>query len=141
MESGFLSASEDCGHDAGIPTSVQHSNHPQGFFIGRVGNEVFTYKSEPQGPRTEVRALMALMWKRHKRANAVKNLRHDPVGCVRASLCNVIAYVVEVGEGFRVERVAVVHAWRLRCASVFALRRAKAPWPSMGLTLPLFSSS
>jgi hypothetical protein len=63
-----------------------------------------------------------------------------PVGCVRVVLCNVTAYVVEVRVGFGVKRISA-HAERLRCASVFAFRRAKASSPSMGFTLPFFRSS
>jgi len=37
-------------------------------FLRRVGNQVFTYKREPQRPRTEVRAPVALMGKRHNPA-------------------------------------------------------------------------
>src|ERR1039458_146738 len=61
-------------------------------------------------PRTEVGTLVVLIGKRDKPANGVKNLRHDPVGGVWVFLCNVIAYIVEVGESFRMERVAATHA-------------------------------
>jgi len=69
---------------------------------------------------------------------AFKNLQDDPVGIVRVLVCNVIAYVVEVFEGCRVESVTAAHAGRLRCASFFAFRWAKASSPSMGFTPPLF---
>jgi hypothetical protein len=102
-------------------------------------SQVITHKSKPQGPRSEVRTSVALMG--GTRLRMVKVFQDDPVGCVRVLVCNVIAYVVEVFEGCRVESVTAAHAGLLRCASVFAFRRAKASSPSMGFTLSLFKSS
>jgi hypothetical protein len=84
---------------------------------------------------------MTLLGKMYKRTNGVKNFRHGPVGCVRALPCNVIAYLVQVCEGAWVKRVATAYTERLRCASFFAFRRAKASSPSIGFTVPLFRSS
>jgi len=103
---------------------MHYRDKPQGFFLRCVGDQVFPHKSKPQRPRTEVGATVAAMGKRHKPANGVENLQHDPVGCVRTLLRNEIAYFVEAGEGFRVEHLATAHSGRLRRA----------------IRLPLFSS-
>jgi hypothetical protein len=47
---------------------------------------------------------MSLMGKRHKPPNDLENLDYDSVGGVRAFLCNVRAYFVEVFKRFRVKR-------------------------------------
>ncbi len=94
----------------GAAACVHHGDNPQGFFLGCVGNQVFTHKNEPQGARAEVRAPVALMGKRYKPAKGVKNFRDDPIGCVRVILGNLIANIVEVGVGFQVERLAATHA-------------------------------
>jgi len=82
---------------------------------------------------------VALTGKWNQGADGVKALSYYPVGGVPVVLCNV-ATNVEVDLGFRVKRVSA-HAGRLRSASVFARRRAKASSPSMGFTLPLLRSS
>ena len=137
----ILPTSQDCGHDAGVAARVHHRDNPQGFFLGCVGNQVFTHQNEPQGARGEVRAAVALMGKSYEPAKGVKNFRDDPIGCVRVFLGKVIADIVEVGVGFQVERLAAAHAGCLRCAWVLAFSRAKASSPSMGFIRPLFSSS
>ncbi len=76
---------------------MHHGDNPQRFFLGGVGNQVFTYKNEPQRARREVRAPVALMGKRHESAKGVKDFGDDPVGCVRVFLGKVIANIVEVG--------------------------------------------
>lgn len=50
---------------------MHHGDDPQGPFIRRIGNQVFTCQSEAQRPRSKVRAFVALMGKRHKPANGV----------------------------------------------------------------------
>jgi hypothetical protein len=53
---------------------------------------------------------VALKGKRDEPAKGIKDFRDDPVGRVRVFLGNVMAYVVEVGGGFQVKRLAATHA-------------------------------
>lgn len=43
-----LPAPEDRGHDARIAVAIYDGNHPQGLFIGRVGNQVIVDPNETQ---------------------------------------------------------------------------------------------
>jgi len=62
----LLSSSKDCSHHAGAAPSVQHCDNPQGFFLRRVGNQVFTHHDEAQRAGSEVRALVAGAGERNK---------------------------------------------------------------------------
>jgi hypothetical protein len=42
---------------------VHHGDNPKGLFLGRVGNQIFAHQNEAEGPRGEVGALVALIWK------------------------------------------------------------------------------
>ena len=55
---------------------------------------------------------MAMIWKGNKPADGVKDLLYDTIGCVQIIPCYVIANLVEVGEGCRVEGLAAAHAER-----------------------------
>ena len=44
----LFSVSKDCGHDARAAASVHHGDDPEGLFIRRVGNEIFTNDDEAQ---------------------------------------------------------------------------------------------
>ena len=59
----LLSASENCGHQPGATPCVHDGDNPEGPFLRRVGNQVFTYQNEAQRSRGEVRASVALTGK------------------------------------------------------------------------------
>ncbi len=79
---------------------------------------------------------MAFVRESHKPPNRVKDLGHRAICDFRIAPCNVFAYVFEVREGPRMERVGADYDGPLRCASVFAFKREKASSPSMGFTRP-----
>ena len=120
---------------------MNYGHHPQRHLIRCVHNQVFPYENESQRPRTKIRAAVTLVRKIDKPANDVKYFVHDAVGRVRVILRDVTADLVEISEGFRMERVPAAYAERLPCAWVFTFRREKASSPSIGFTPPLFRSS
>jgi hypothetical protein len=133
--------SQDGGHDAGITARVDHRDNPQGLFLGCIGAQVFMDKNEPQRPRSQVRPPVSLMGKSHETAKGVKYLGHDPVGRVRVFLGKVNSECRRGRRRLPGEARSRYLCGRLRCASVFAFRRAKASSPSMSFAPPLFSSS
>ena len=56
----LFSFSQNRGHHARVAASVQYRDNPQGLFVRRIGDQVFTYDGEPQG--REVRSVR--LWPR-----------------------------------------------------------------------------
>ena len=82
---------------------MHDGDNPQGLFLRRVGNQIFSHHDEAQGPSGKVRALVAHIGKRHQGANGGKNFRNHPVGGVEVISANELPNFGKVETGFRVE--------------------------------------
>ena len=69
---------------------MDHRNHPQRFFIRRIGNQVFAGQKETQGSSREVRAPVTRVGKGHYASNGGENLFADPARGKRTILRNVL---------------------------------------------------
>src|SRR6266496_2601169 len=110
----------------------------------RFGN-VFRSQSEPQGPRGEVWAFMALVGERHQLIEGGQNICNHTVGGVEVGLANEFPNLVKIEGGLRVE-IVTGHLPRLepgweRRAALFSRKRVITSSPGIGFTLPLFKSS
>jgi hypothetical protein len=85
---------------------VQHCDNPQGLFLRRVGNQVFTHHDEVQRAGSEVRALVADAGERNKGIYGINYFRNQPVGSVRIVRRNELPNLVEVNPDFRVEIIS-----------------------------------
>lgn len=122
---------------------VQHGDHPQRLFIGRVGDQIIPEANETQRPAGEISAPVALMREGNQPLDDVEDLYNDAVGGNRTVCCNVAPYIVDILISLRVKFVTRVtcHFECKRRASVFAIRRANASSPGIMFTLPLLMSS
>jgi len=86
---------------------------------------------------------MATVRKRNQVLNGIENLDNHPVRGIRIVGRNIAAEFVNVFVSFGVKLIPLVirHRERLRSASVFAMRRAKASSPGIIVTFPLLMSS
>ena len=64
------------------------AHNPQRLFVRRVGYHVVTNNGEPQGPRGELRASVALMRKQHKAANGAQYVLADTASRRRIVFCD-----------------------------------------------------
>ena len=85
---------------------MHDSDNPEGLFVRRVGNQVFAYQNEAHGPRSEVRAFVALIGKWNQSPNGCENFRNRSVGGVEIIRANELPNLVEVNTGFRVKVVS-----------------------------------
>ncbi len=123
--------------------AVHNSNHPEGLFIGCVGDQVIADANETQWPVCEISAFMTLMWEWNQALDGVENVYDNPVRGIRTVCRNVASDFINISVGFRMKLITAVfrHRLRLRSASVFAISRAKASSPGIIFTFPLLMSS
>ena len=108
----LLPASQGCRHDAGAAPPVHHCHNPQRLFLRRVGYHVVTNNGEPQGPRGELRASVALMRKQHKAANGAQYVLADMASRRRIVFCDKFSNLGDVlrGEGVKVKALFGGHS-------------------------------
>jgi hypothetical protein len=92
----LLPTSQNGGHHTRVAMRVHNRDHPQRFFVGRVGDQIFAHDNEPQRPRGEVRAPMAAVGKRHHGANGVQNFGNYPVGRVQLIRRDIVPNLIKV---------------------------------------------
>ncbi len=85
---------------------MQDCDNPEGLLVGRIGDQVFADQNEAQGPRSEIRALVAHIGERNHSIHGVNNFRNQPVGGVGTIRRNELPNLVEVNPDFRVEIIS-----------------------------------
>jgi hypothetical protein len=138
----LLPVSKDCGDGARAATSMQHCDNPQGLFIRRIGDQVFTNNDEAQGARCQVWAFVALMRKSHQSTDSFKHFLAKTPSPLRTILRDERPYFCNVlgRKGVKVKTPRHGYSF-LRTSSSFWRRLSKNASPSMGFTLPLLRSS
>jgi hypothetical protein len=120
----FIPASKDCGHHARIPPPMDHSDHPDRIFIGRVRDQVVAHECEAKRPAGQVQATVHNVWGGSDTAERLEDLCREPVSGRHVVSGNEFPDVVEVFEG------VVCSAKPLTLSGYAALRS----WPSARCT-------
>ena len=113
LEAGrrLFPATQDSGHHARTAVAMHYSDHPERFFIGRIGDQVIPDAYEAQRAVRQVGAAMADMGERNDALNGSVNVVNYAMRGSRAVLADISGYFIDVDEGFGGEARSLRSCW------------------------------
>ena len=123
---------------------MQYGDYQQGMLIWGVSNQIITYIQKTSRPGGQIGPLVAVVRKSHEPLDGAQDFFAHSSGCKRVSLRDEIPNVLDVLGRFWVKLKAVFGAHRgVRFSNSSSRRRrlSKNASPSIGMTLPLLTSS